>query len=309
MLKTIIVATLLSVCSFQTMAMKDVESTLIKKIEQKIKKINADKKEVEDTLMRDVWDYLAPDYAKRKYSFEEVLADPTKEKEIYALIKEKEKDVPFSRDRPISIVVKCSQIKMNVLSDILPCLISNNFPIHELHPFISVMAIVMVYEKNPSYYKNLDKSKLLDSIIKNELASLKFLMLSAKLGVYTSDSATYLRFISAYSSSSDIVVKSFATEMAYDLDNNLLVFEEKYLNKVIFVTGQSEGVDRDVFNKFHILLSANGHLPVQAYFEDTEKSKFAKINKGQKVTLVCIPSKEQSFMVKLEGCEIVNDSK
>jgi hypothetical protein len=79
-----------------------------------------------------------------------------------------------------------------------------------------------------------------------------------------------------------------ATQLFNDYQGNEVAADDKYKGKTLLVTGTISDVKKDFTDSIVIgLRTSNQFMPIDAHVDDSEKSKAARLNKGDSVKLQC----------------------
>ncbi len=98
-----------------------------------------------------------------------------------------------------------------------------------------------------------------------------------------------------------------ATTLYKDYETNEVAADDKYKDKALLVTGKLQAIDKDFMNNVVLKLTTGdrfGINAVHATLEDSEKSKAAKLSKGDKVSLRCIGGTRIMKSPTLKDCTV-----
>ena len=106
--------------------------------------------------------------------------------------------------------------------------------------------------------------------------------------------------------SSEVTMRVTAKTLLKDYEANELAFEEKYVDKVLAVTGTIDDVGRAIDSlSVGFKAESGGTLnQVTAYFSESHKSALAKLKKGQSVTVKCRCKGVSVGVILLANCGV-----
>lgn len=213
-----------------------------------------------------------------------------------------DKSMPLESQPPILQLVSCTSQALSSRGD-GTC--SNiDFDIDKISPSLSIFLLLNFPEIDN--YGLFNKSELFNIFPEQELTALLYLDVAISNERHLTRAKDFIDIANKFELDSDLFVRTYATEMASEFDNNQIVFDEKYQGKVLYISGISDGVTKDPIDGYHIVLNTGWSLPVYGYFNNSQRLAFSKVNKGQNVTMLCLVNKNQDFIVSLNSCELAD---
>lgn len=99
-----------------------------------------------------------------------------------------------------------------------------------------------------------------------------------------------------------------ASQVAATYNENQVAADQQYNDKLLFLTGQIQGINSGLGNEPYILLyGINPFLSPQAHFKDGNTPKIASLKKNQKIYLVCIGNGAIIGTPMFKNCEFADD--
>lgn len=82
-------------------------------------------------------------------------------------------------------------------------------------------------------------------------------------------------------------IKITASQLYAEYEANEISADEKYKGKTLEVSGIVDGIAKDILNSSYVILKTSNIIGrIQCYIEDSEQSKAAALQKGQKITVI-----------------------